>query len=76
VEVGSQFARRWRGFFYRLEALHQLDRTDAAHLWLIHYLFLDMINSDCAEFQAEWNAHPISGAGHDQSPNVRVNGSE
>ncbi|KAJ7704836.1 hypothetical protein B0H17DRAFT_1193343 [Mycena rosella] len=28
-----------------------------------------MINDDCAEFQAEWNAHPISGAANDQSPN-------
>ncbi|KAJ7454504.1 hypothetical protein FB451DRAFT_1144467 [Mycena latifolia] len=68
VEVGSQFARRWRAFFYRLEALHKLDRTNANHLWLIHRLFLDMINQDCAEFQAEWNAHPISGVAHDQSP--------
>ncbi|KAJ7716203.1 hypothetical protein B0H16DRAFT_1801721 [Mycena metata] len=69
VEVGSQFARRWRAFFYRLEALHGLDRTNPNHLWLLHRLFLDEINHDCAEFQAQWNAHPISGAGHDQSPN-------
>ncbi|KAJ7092825.1 hypothetical protein B0H15DRAFT_776999, partial [Mycena belliarum] len=69
VEVGSQFARRWRAFFYRLEALHQLDRTNPNHLWLLHRLFLDMINEDCAVFQAEWNTHPISGEGHDQSPN-------
>ncbi|KAJ6511625.1 hypothetical protein DFH09DRAFT_941989, partial [Mycena vulgaris] len=69
VEVGSQFARRWRAFFYRLEALHNLDRTNPNHLWLLHYLFLDMINRDCDEFQAEWNSHPISGAGHDESPN-------
>ncbi|KAJ7144675.1 hypothetical protein C8R46DRAFT_1159249 [Mycena filopes] len=69
VEVGSQFARRWRAFFYRLEALHRLDRTNANHLWLLHRLFLDDINRDCAEFQVQWNAHPISGAGHDQSPN-------
>ncbi|KAJ6568265.1 hypothetical protein DFH09DRAFT_917831, partial [Mycena vulgaris] len=68
VEVGSQFARRWRGFFYRLEALHGLDRGNPNHLWLIHRLFLDMINNDCERFQAEWNAHPVSGAGHDQSP--------
>ncbi|KAJ6447884.1 hypothetical protein C8R45DRAFT_917688 [Mycena sanguinolenta] len=69
VEVGSQFARRWRAFFYRLEALHGLDRTNPTHLWLLHYLFLDMINDDCRTFQTEWNAHPISGSGHDQSPN-------
>ncbi|KAG1737056.1 uncharacterized protein EDB91DRAFT_1055220 [Suillus paluster] len=37
VEVGTQFARRWRA------------------------LFLDEINSDCLNFQAEWNCHPICG---------------
>ncbi|KAI6154590.1 hypothetical protein BKA82DRAFT_51192, partial [Pisolithus tinctorius] len=25
--------------------------------------------ADCASFCEEWNAHPISGEGHDQSPN-------
>ncbi|KAJ6498082.1 hypothetical protein C8R47DRAFT_934187, partial [Mycena vitilis] len=72
VEVGSQFARRWRAFFYRLEALHGLDRGNPTHLWLLHRLFLEMINDDCRTFQTEWNAHPISGAGHDQSPDVSV----
>ncbi|KAJ7149101.1 hypothetical protein C8R46DRAFT_916476, partial [Mycena filopes] len=72
VEVGSQFARRWRAFFYRLEALHGLDRTDPHHLWLLHLLFLDLINMDCANFRAEWNCHPISGEGHDQSPEASI----
>ncbi|KAK7025803.1 hypothetical protein R3P38DRAFT_3316416 [Favolaschia claudopus] len=49
VEVGSQFARRWRAFFYRLEALHKLDRTNAKHLWLLYRLFLGMINHDCTQ---------------------------
>ncbi|KAJ7137897.1 hypothetical protein C8R44DRAFT_606958, partial [Mycena epipterygia] len=68
VEVGSQFARRWRAFFYRLEALHGLERSNPHHLWLLHLLFLDLINDDCDDFRAEWNCHPISGEGHDQSP--------
>jgi hypothetical protein len=71
VEVGSQFARRWRAFFYRLERLHRLDRSNKTHLWLLHYLFLNMINAECQVFQDTWNAHPISGVGHDQSPDVR-----
>jgi len=70
VEVGSQFARQWRAFFFRLERLHRLDRSNPMHLWLLHYLFLDIINDDCKAFQAEWNAHPISGEGHDRSPDV------
>ncbi|KAJ7646936.1 hypothetical protein FB45DRAFT_974803 [Roridomyces roridus] len=71
VEVGSQFARRWRAFFYRLEALHGLDRTNPHHLWLLHALFLDFINEDCEQFREEWNCHPISGEGHDMSPEVQ-----
>ncbi|KAF9066794.1 hypothetical protein BDP27DRAFT_1145645, partial [Rhodocollybia butyracea] len=69
VEVGSQFARAWRAFFFRLEDLHGLDRKSPFHLWLLHLLFLGPINDDCAEFVENWNAHPISGKGHDRSPN-------
>jgi hypothetical protein len=65
VEVGSQFARAWRAFFFRLEELHGLDRKNPFHLWLLHFLFLDSINDDCEEFAENWNAHPISGKGHD-----------
>ncbi|KZT27166.1 hypothetical protein NEOLEDRAFT_1061535, partial [Neolentinus lepideus HHB14362 ss-1] len=61
VEVGTQFARRWRAFFTRLGRMHRLDRKDPTHLWLLHKLFLDDINTDCQDFQVQWNAHPISG---------------
>lgn len=71
VEVGTQFVRRWRAFFTRLERLHYLDISNSHHLWLLHFLFLDMINADCDEFREQWNAHPISGCGQDRSPNVR-----
>ncbi|KAJ6491342.1 hypothetical protein C8R47DRAFT_1176898 [Mycena vitilis] len=68
VEVGSQFARRWRGFFLRLERLHNFDPDNPNHLWLLHLLFLDDLNKDCDEFQDHWNHHPISGKGNDQTP--------
>ena len=68
VEVGKQFARSWHAFFLRLERLHYLDRKDPHHLWLLHTLFLDSINSDCANFQSTWNSHPISG--EEKSPDV------
>jgi hypothetical protein len=29
-----------------------------------------MINADCEDFRVEWNSHPISGMGQDQSPDV------
>jgi hypothetical protein len=72
VEVGTQFARRWRAFFLRLEQYHLLDRSNPHHLWLLHILFLDSINRDCEEFQRDWNSHPLSGNGGNQSPNVRI----
>ncbi|KAJ7769152.1 hypothetical protein DFH07DRAFT_736053, partial [Mycena maculata] len=69
VEVGTQFARRWRAFFTRLGRIHHLDRKNPSHLWLLHQLFLQAINDDCREFQEEWNLHPISGrTTNDQSP--------
>lgn len=70
VEVGTQFARRWRAFFFRLEWLHNLDRKNPHHLWLLHLLFLEEINHDCDEFQLQWNTHPISGLDHGKSPQV------
>ncbi|KAJ6455080.1 hypothetical protein C8R47DRAFT_996965 [Mycena vitilis] len=70
VEVGTQFVRRWRGFFNRLERLHHLDVAKPEHLWLLHALFLESINEDCAEFQTNWNAHPMAGREtFDKSPN-------
>jgi hypothetical protein len=70
VEVGTQFARCWKAFFLQLEGHHQLDRYDSQHLWLLHFLFLNLINKDCDNFKETWNTHPISGEGHYQSPNV------
>lgn len=38
-----------------------MERTNPTHIWLLHVLFLDMINEDCREFCTEWNAHPMAG---------------
>ena len=70
MEVGTQFARRWRAFFTQLERLRHLDSQNPAHLWLLHTLFLCDINSDCDDFRDEWNHHPISGVAQDQTPAV------
>ena len=71
VEVGTQFAIQWRAFFTRLERDHLLDPDKPEHLWLLHFLFLDAINEDCAAFQANWNNHQISRKAHNQTPSVR-----
>jgi hypothetical protein len=69
-EVGSQFARRWRAFFSRLERLHQLDPSLSSHLYLLEILFLGIINQDCDTFVDEWNHHAMTGRAVDQTPAV------
>ncbi|KAF8549907.1 hypothetical protein OG21DRAFT_1420531, partial [Imleria badia] len=59
VELGTQFVRRWRAFFTRLENRHMLNPQNPHHLWILHVLFLPAINQDCRDFQLEWNCHPI-----------------
>ena len=70
VEVGRRFVRQWRAFFIRLGRCHLLERNNPEHRWLLHHLFLDLINEDCQKFCDEWNAHPLSGAVGGHSPNV------
>lgn len=70
-EVASQFTRRWRAFFGRLERLHRLNRRNANHLWLLQILFLDLINIDCNAFKHDWNHHSMS-TQRNQTPLVRI----
>jgi hypothetical protein len=69
-EVGSQFARRWRGFFQRLQFKYSLNHQDPHHLWLLKELFLTEIQADCKLFVAHWNHHGIRGPAQSQSPEV------
>jgi len=71
VDLGTHFVRQWRAFFYRLERQHGLDMENSSHVWLLHHIFLPMINADCVAFEERWNSHPISGEGHDRTPSVR-----
>lgn len=61
-EAGSQFVRRWKVFFKRLEVKYGLIKTNKAHIWLLHHLFLAEINEDSARFQEDWNRHGVSGS--------------
>ena len=72
LEVATQFCRRWKAVFLRLEQLHGLCRDDPRHLWLLHFLFLEELRQDCELFRQEWNSHPISGSmTNHQSPKVQ-----
>jgi hypothetical protein len=57
VEVGRTILTKWKPFFESLEQFHGLRVDSAAHLWLIHHLFLDDLNDDIQEWAENWNAH-------------------
>src|SRR5262249_8817949 len=51
---------KWKEFFMELEANEGLDPERPSHIWLLHWLFLDAINQDIAEWVDAWNHHIIS----------------
>ena len=57
VEVGRTIVTKWKPFFESLEQDHGLRVDSAAHIWLLHHLFLDRLNDDIQEWAEHWNAH-------------------
>ncbi|KAK6968889.1 Integrase catalytic domain-containing protein [Favolaschia claudopus] len=55
----------------RIERLW-VEHTSMHHLWLLHRLFLDYINSDCHDFEATWNLHPLSGTRNKTNPHCET----
>ncbi|KAJ6452934.1 hypothetical protein C8R45DRAFT_1193300 [Mycena sanguinolenta] len=56
-------------FFTGLKVHHDLNPQIAAHIWLLHHLFLDHINADAHEWAEAWNSHTLSMRGErNQSP--------
>jgi hypothetical protein len=60
VDVTSGFGRKWKDFFQILEANDNLDPNLDSHIWLLHHLFLDVINLDAETWTATWNLHTLS----------------
>lgn len=46
--------------FYHLESQLLLDPNEDAHLWCLHYVFLDMINEHLTRWQRAYIHHPLS----------------
>lgn len=63
VDVTNGFGHKWKEFFQILEASDGLDINNHAHVWLLHELFLPMINEDAEQWAAAWNAHVIGRRG-------------
>ncbi|KAF7300815.1 hypothetical protein MKEN_01307200 [Mycena kentingensis (nom. inval.)] len=58
-DVTHAFGRKWKLFFMDLEAHYGLNPLVPEHIWLLHHLFLDAINTDAQEWARSWNAHPL-----------------
>ncbi|KAF8318313.1 hypothetical protein F5887DRAFT_883042 [Amanita rubescens] len=57
VEVGRIIVAKWKPFFQSLEEQHGLRVDSAGHIWLLHHLFLDTLNSDIQLWAENWNTH-------------------
>jgi hypothetical protein len=69
VDMTSAFGSKWKTLFEILEAHDGLDSNNDAHIWLLHFLFLDSINKDAEDWAATWNNHTLQRRGqHHQSP--------
>ncbi|KAJ7127763.1 hypothetical protein C8R44DRAFT_616395 [Mycena epipterygia] len=54
---------KWHDFFMSLEHNYDLKHDNPAHIWLLHYLFLDALNADAEDWAAAWNNHVMQIAG-------------
>ena len=60
VDWTSGVGAKWKSFFQKLEIHHGLDPENPAHIWLLHHLFLPLINHEALEWANSWNSHIIS----------------
>ncbi|KAH8797805.1 hypothetical protein DL96DRAFT_1782297, partial [Flagelloscypha sp. PMI_526] len=58
-DVTRGFGAKWKKFFFTLELHHGLDPDNSAHLWLLHFLFLQSIDQDAQEWAESWNNHKL-----------------
>ncbi|KAJ7796811.1 hypothetical protein B0H14DRAFT_2390310, partial [Mycena olivaceomarginata] len=58
-DVTHGFGFKWKKFFFDLEVNHGLNPSIAAHIWLLHHLFLHCIDQDAQEWAEAWNSHNL-----------------
>ena len=59
VDVTAQVGATWLEFFTALELRYSLDINNVHHIWLVHYLFLSLINQQLQFFTKAWNQHKL-----------------
>jgi hypothetical protein len=71
VDVTIQVGATWADIFTGLELQFGLDINNEDHLWLLHQIFLPVINRQLEFFAGAWNMHRIQhrrGRGPSRSP--------
>ncbi|KAG6837599.1 hypothetical protein H0H93_007013 [Arthromyces matolae] len=63
VDVTRGVGKKWKDFFRHLEVHDGLNVDIDAHIWLVHYLFLDAINDDLKAWAEIWNHHVLARRG-------------
>ena len=58
-DVTAQIGSSWADAFTGLELHHGLDINNQNHIWLLHTLFLHILNSQLELFAQGWNSHRI-----------------
>lgn len=59
VDVTAQVGAAWADRFTTFELHHGLDINNTNHIWLLHHLFLHILNAELAFFAESWNEHKI-----------------
>lgn len=63
MDVTKQFGAKWSRFFSDLEVHHHLDINNTNHIWLLHLIFLPLVNDDISFFISNWNHHRLQARG-------------
>ncbi|KAF7972873.1 hypothetical protein HWV62_7994 [Athelia sp. TMB] len=58
-DITHGYGQHWKNFFYDLEIHHGLNPQVPEHIWLLHHLFLDAVNSDAQAWMQAWNRHKL-----------------
>ena len=59
VDITAQIGASWSNAFTSLELHYGLDINSPHHLWLLHHLFLHILNQHLSFFAEAWNHHRI-----------------
>ncbi|THH14994.1 hypothetical protein EUX98_g9532 [Antrodiella citrinella] len=72
-DMTSGIGSKWKVIFQELETMHGLDHENPSHIWLLHHVFLHLINADILLWAETWNHHrmEIPGFGRKSPADMR-----